>query len=230
MNRVVLGLDLGQVQDYSALCALETSRPEGERLLQHEVRALKRWPLGTPYERVALDVATACARPAVQGADLVVDETGVGRPVVEMVRGQRPACGRLIPVTITGGHAVTQYAPGAWRVAKVVLISTLQVLLGSRRLRFAEGLPLTPALLRELDDYRVKVTENASETFGARQGANDDLVLSVALACWYAERCAPLAVGDLGVSARPSPFARGAVPPGVFAARTGAEPGRGRTW
>ena len=38
-------------------------------------------------------------------------------------------------------------------------------------------------LIRELETFRVKITEAANETFGAwREGQHDDLLLAVALA------------------------------------------------
>ena len=51
----------------------------------------------------------------------------------------------------------------------------------------------------------------ANETFGVwREGQHDDLVLAVALACWWAERCPPLGnVNDLNWSRARK--ARGAV-------------------
>jgi hypothetical protein len=56
------------------------------------------------------------------------------------------------------------------------------------RPRIAGGVQ-TDRLVRELQNFRVKLTVAAHETFGAwREGDHDDLVLAVALACWLAER------------------------------------------
>jgi hypothetical protein len=46
---------------------------------------------------------------------------------------------------------------------------------------------LASVLVQELLNFRVKITEAANETFGAGDGEHDDIVLAVALACWYAE-------------------------------------------
>jgi hypothetical protein len=44
-------------------------------------------------------------------------------------------------------------------------------------------------LVRELENFRVKITGTANETFEAwREAQYDDLVLAAALACWLAER------------------------------------------
>jgi hypothetical protein len=46
--------------------------------------------------------------------------------------------------------------------------------------------------MRELQQFQVKVTAAAHETFGVwRDGQHDDLVLAVALACWWSERTPP---------------------------------------
>src|SRR5262249_19043086 len=73
---------------------------------------------------------------------------------------------------------------GAWHVPKKELVSTLQVLLQGRRLKVA-AVPERDVLLKELLNFKVKVTVGAAETFEAwRERDHDDLVLAVALACW----------------------------------------------
>jgi hypothetical protein len=68
-------------------------------------------------------------------------------------------------------------------------VSNLQVLFQAGRLRVAEGLPEARTLINELINFRVKITANAHDTYEAwREGTHDDLVLAVALACWYGER------------------------------------------
>ena len=129
---------------------------------------------------------------------LVVDQTGVGRPVVDMLedglRG-RVTC-QFCPITITGGHEVTKSAAGELRVPKKELVGGLQVLLQTRRLKVARALPEAATLVRELETFRVKVTEAANETFGAwREGQHDDLVLAVGLAAWVGEKCLPAGPG-----------------------------------
>jgi hypothetical protein len=69
-------------------------------------------------------------------------------------------------------------------------------------------------LVREMANFRVKITAAANETFGVwREGQHDDLVLGVALACWWAEhtpRLGPEAFGCGGGSLIDE------APPGVF--------------
>ena len=121
-------------------------------------------------------------RPQLQWrAELVVDATGVGAPVVEQLKeaGLNP-----VPVTITSGQRVKRVA-GAWRVPKRVLIGGLVGAVESGRLRVARGLPCAEAFKRELRAFRVAVTSHRHSSFGG-VGEHDDLVIAVALAVWWA--------------------------------------------
>ena len=179
-----VGLDLGQAQDYTALCIMETMGSGDARAFH--VRHLERFRLGTSYPAIVDRVKNVLATDALRRRSvLVVDASGVGSPVVDLLRqaGLQP-----VAVTITGGNAPTR-EPGGWNVPKRDLVSSLQVLLQSGRLKFAESLPDMAVLLRELLAFQVKITDDAHDTYGAwREGAHDDLVLCVALACWYATR------------------------------------------
>ncbi len=152
------------------------------------LRHLERFELGTPYpamvERVAAMRATAPL--SVDRSILVVDETGVGRPVVDMFKqaGQRP-----VPVTITAGFTVKyDDADGSYTVPKRDLVTTMALLLEQHRLLIPPSLPLAELLTKELQAFKRKVTPVGSDTYAAgREGQHDDLVLAVALAAWYRE-------------------------------------------
>jgi hypothetical protein len=163
----------------------------------YAVRHLVRWPLRTPYAEVASDLAGLFSQPPLSGSALALDRTGVGAAVLEIIAAARPDC-RRVPVLITAGHQVNHEADG-WHVPKKELVSALQVLLQTRRLKVAK-LPLRDVLLKELENFKVKVTAAANETFEAwRERDNDDLVLATALAAWLAER-----TPDYDGSGRPS--------------------------
>lgn len=186
-GRFYAGLDLGQAQDYSALSIVEGIKtPDKPR---YDLRHLERFPLGTLYPAIV-----NCTRERLSDkrlrdkVQLVVDATGVGRPVVDMLNeaGLSP-----IGVTITGGNEVTpDPVLAAYRVPKRDLVSTLQVLLQSKRLRIDENSPQAQTLVKELLSFQVKIDlKTAHDSYGAwREGAHDDLVLSVALAVWFAEQ------------------------------------------
>jgi hypothetical protein len=188
------GLDLGQARDFTALAVLERrTLPDPQvssRVVAHyAVRHLERFPLGTAYTAVCARLAQLFAQPPLAGSLLAVDQTGAGRPVIDRLRGARIQA-RVLPVTITAGHQATAADGGGWLVPKKELVSTLQVLLAARRLQVSPTLAEAPTLVRELLQFQVKVTRAAHETFGTwQEGQHDDLVLAVALAAWYAERC-----------------------------------------
>lgn len=200
----VFGLDLAQASDYSAIAGLEQSAtPEGRSA--YAVRYLRRWPIGTSYVDIVGDVAKLLARPERRGP-LIVDGTGVGRPVLDVFR-QRGVPG-IVPVTITAGHEATRSDDGGWHVPKKELVAAVQVLLQSRRLVIASGLAEAATLSAELMNFRVKITAAANETFGTwREGDHDDLLLSVAMACWYGERHT-LGPYKIGSRQRPTIFQR----------------------
>jgi hypothetical protein len=211
----IIGVDLGQQKDYTAICVTErTHVPDGEMYndhyyhrgrrvfwasqpvrLEYRVRHLERPRLGTPYPDV---VGRIVELVKTIGGDLalVVDATGVGLPVVEMLHSRlekelekTDVKVRWCNVTITGGDTVTRIRGGA-RVPKRDLVSAPLVLMQYGQLKIAEGLALKDTLVKELLNFRVKINiSTAHDSYEAwREGDHDDLVLSVALACWAGER------------------------------------------
>lgn len=192
--RRIIGLDLGQQADFTALALLESQYKWPQ---SYDCPALKRWPLGTSYTTIVDDLVSIFRRrPELNKSMLVVDQTGVGRPVVEMIRNGLLASqvlhgGVLVGVTITGGSATTVVETGQWHVPKRVLVSNLSVLLQGKRLRVAPSLPDARVLVREMQTLKVKITLAGNETFEAwRERDHDDLVLAVALAAWAGENVA----------------------------------------
>lgn len=180
MGVFTLGLDLGQAADYSALVVVES---EADR---YDVRDIHRWPLRTPYPAIVADVRGRLHMPPLAGAALIVDATGVGRPVVDMFATQNVYC---TPVMITAGAQASRDADGYEYVPKRELVSTVQVMLQSQRLKIARALPEAATLAQELLSFQTKITAAANETYGSwREGTHDDLVLALALALWHAER------------------------------------------
>jgi hypothetical protein len=186
--RYTLGLDLGQASDYTALVIVESSLETEPKLA---IRHIQRLALGTSYPKIAECVAALLRREELAvGCDLVVDSTGVGRPVMDLLR----RCGlRPVAVTITGGDAVTHNDTDGFRVPKRDLVMILQVLLQEGRLKCA-NLPGAEVLQAELSNFRVTINPTTGhDSYGAgpasawREGEHDDLVLAAALACWYVE-------------------------------------------
>ena len=192
-----LGLDLGQAFDYTAIAIIEKIPPSGgdgkaraEDLFL--LRYLDRLNLGTPYPEVVRRVKGLLQTPPVAGdVYCVVDATGGGIPVVDMFREAKVF--PLVAITITGGHTVSQDGRN-YTVPKRDLVSLLQVHLQNDRLRIAEGLPLAKILVREMQNFRMKINiATGHDSYEAwREGDHDDLVLAVALALWYAVELRPV--------------------------------------
>jgi hypothetical protein len=156
-----------------------------------DVLHLERLPLKLAYPEQVARIAAIMRRAPIanSGAELVVDQTGVGRPVIDMFRraGLRP-----IGVTITAGDKESR-VPGVypeWRVSKLQLVSRLQALLNFGELKIAKGLSEARAFVTELQDFRATISESGYTRFGAREGQHDDLVLSVAIGAWLASNSA----------------------------------------
>jgi len=189
-----VGLDLGQANDYTAIAVVEETGERGESPLH--VRHLERPPLGTYYPEQVARVKELVTDPALAEdfyddwgtkvrsypPELVVDATGVGRPVVDMLRKEDLS---FSPVLITGGD-IEHHEHGFYRVPKRNLVSSVQIALQSGQLKIAEELELAETLRRELLNFRIKVNiSTAHDSYEAwREGDHDDLVLAVALACW----------------------------------------------
>lgn len=214
-TRFVVGVDLGQSADPTAIAVLEYAagvidtgsdyerhigqtehlQSDAERI---DVRHLERLPLGLSYPAQVQYVSDLLQRePLYSGrTDLVVDETGVGRPVADLFddTGLRP-----IRVSITAGSEVKAQGNRRWHVAKTVLISTLDARLHTGELRFADKLTESAAMREELKDFRRHVGAAGRFTYEARQGKHDDLVLAVAISLWWAVRPPPGSDGGVGV-------------------------------
>ena len=204
----LLGLDLGQATDHSALAVVErVQNPQRDEVAQYAVRRLQRWDLHTPYRTVVEDVRQLLEQPSLakMRCVLVLDATGVGRPVVEMVLQADLPLPRLFPIFIHGGDKARE-AEGTWRVPKRDLATTLAVLLQNHRLQIAPALPLAQTLAEELANFRVKIDpKTAHESFAAwREKEHDDLVLATALACWVGEQV-PLELGRPTLRVRAGP-------------------------
>ena len=194
-----LGLDLGQRQDHSALAIVErrergagqfnyvdwrvAQAPERGQLV---VRHLERMELGTPYIDVVRRVVEVVGKPSLAGKKrLVVDATGVGMPVVEMLVAAKPGC-EVMPVMMTGG-AAEHHDGRVWLVPKIDLMAGLQSLIEREQLGIARRMRESGRLVKELMSVTATVRKSRRLRVGAEgSGDHDDLVVAVALACWAA--------------------------------------------
>jgi hypothetical protein len=195
----VVGLDLGQANDFTAATVLdrvlqfELDWREREplnhtRKFSYEVPHLQRFRLGTSYPDIVAAIGKLMASLPQRKArpKLIVDATGVGRPIVDMFSKARLS---PVAVTITGGTNETSSSDFDHNVPKRNLVGALQVVMQSGRLKIARGLPEADVLVSELANFKVKISASGHDSYEAwRESVHDDLVLSASIAVWFAER------------------------------------------
>ena len=203
----ILGCDLGQASDPSAAAvvdrvanaaAIDPDNQLPQRGFKLLCRGLKRYPLGVDYCDVCESVLS------VPSDVLVVDFTGVGRPVVDLLRrmamGDRlgkpraePYRGKIVPVIFAASNVVlrgkTEARGRHYVVPKVDIVSSTMIAQQQKLLSLPSG-PLVESLLREMADFRIRYTASANVTMGNAPGKHDDLLIALCLACWYALRFA----------------------------------------
>ena len=182
---ISIGVDLGKMRDHSAIAVVrrpETfvrtatlhpwtvidERRDGPAALIH----MEKIPLGTPYVKVVERIRQVAQHPELGAGkrQVVVDATGVGMPVVDMLRAVRLGC-ELKPVTITGGMG-ENYSRGIYSVGRSDLLSGLRSSLETKWMEIGKGQRIWPELRKQL--------------IGFGGCGADDLVLAFALAAWGA--------------------------------------------
>ena len=192
-------VDLGNQGDYTAYSVTflveqrDSDTVDGIPRKVHEIRnfyyidQLERVPLGMSYPEIVKDVKNRLQDSRLRNFRLVVDATGVGLPVLQMMsdEGLDP-----LGICITGGNN-----PGEWKdpkgrrmgytVPKRDIITVMQSIFTGRRIKIfpSEG---ARTLVDELANYKYKLSRNGSDTYEAwRESIHDDLVMSSGIGLWY---------------------------------------------
>lgn len=189
---ISVGVDIGQAVDPTAIVMLDTYRPPQTHAddwpeVRHRVRWIERVPLGTQYTAVVERIAVVAE--AAQGwgyATIVLDSTGVGRPVVDMLK--RRTSVPLRAITFTSGEHEVHPSYNVHRVPKVDLVTALETVLQGRRLEVVPDCPLQAELAAELGAFDFAMSARGHATFEAQSGSHDDLVMALCLAVWWGER------------------------------------------
>lgn len=190
-SRWALGVDVGRQGDPSALALVERVqwyRVRGTGGMAHRpaeveyrLAALRRLPLGTDYVTQACIIAGVLARPELEGCVAVLDASGVGRGVVDLLAR---TVKRLEAVTLTAGAGWSRDRDG-WKVSKTELVSRFDALLAAGEFKASATLAEAGVLRAELHDFTVGATAAGTLTFGARSGRHDDALLATMLATWW---------------------------------------------
>lgn len=184
-----VGLDLGQTRDNTAICVLEQYSVQTNRLdpstaqwaieSKAQVRHIEQIPLRTRYEDIAAQLARLINRyPLESHTTVIVDATGAGRPVVEILRkaGIRAT---IIAVTITGSGTAHYTADGI-NVPRHDIFAALEVSFQKRAFDIGTAIGSSQILRRELTELRTGS--------GHHPG---DLAMALALALWQARKFRP---------------------------------------
>lgn len=181
-----IGIDLGQKHDPTAIVVSQPAIPEGQKWPHYTVRELGRLPLGTPYPAVYKavgDVLDALVKLNIRMPTLVVDATGA----IAAVDGLRDEVGQkchLVAATFTYGDRLVldPYGLKTASVGKAYLVNRLQVLIQSSRLHIPAMKPDAAVMMTELQNYEIRVDEDANDKYGAfKVGTHDDLVTGLGL-------------------------------------------------
>lgn len=194
-----VSVDPGQANDFTAILTGETYAA-AERTYQHDTQTVfigethirhldrtiysfriisaHRCTLGTSYPIVCEQIRSIVAE--VQDCDLIVDHTGVGRGVVDILRGKGL---RPFSITITHGQQWTQKNREI-NCAKLELIGCLVTAAQEGRLQFAADIPLRDVIAEEIAKLTARRTATNELTFEASGGVHDDLVMSLACGVW----------------------------------------------
>ena len=209
---VGVGVDLGQRHDPTALVVAEAIPAGGPRAPEHRfvVRELGRLPLGTGYPQVYAAIAAVLRGVRAHGCErphLCVDATGAVPAVDALRHVLRDLPCRLTAVTFTYGDRFVRDVQGVGTASlgKAYLVSRLQVLFQTDRIDLPPSKAEAAAMVRELQDYEIRVDPNANEQYGAfSTGAHDDLVTALGLATL--EPPAPPSATYLGADDRAGGF------------------------
>jgi hypothetical protein len=185
-NLILMGIDIGQKREQTAISVVEFEERETDRRTVHHfvVRHLELLPVGTSYPAVAerlSQVTRGIRRKNDQSPYLYVDATGLGQPIIDLLYKETTGIGLITPVYFTHGDQRNQKGIQV-KLGKAYLVSRLQMLLQTGRLH----LPRTAEserLAEELLNYEIRVDENANDRYAAfRVGAHDELVTALGLA------------------------------------------------
>lgn len=183
----VVGIDIGSLVDYTAVCVLEIGRDRGQVIQYMNCIYLDRLQIGQSYLSQIDEIAVILRK--IPGASVALDFTGIGNPVSQLWG----ACGMKIDtkISIHGGDKKS-YENGITYIPKRDIIGGITVGLQSGKLKFAAGLPLIKEIVNELISYEVKINPSTGhDSYNARSGQHDDMILALGCAVAQAHNNTP---------------------------------------
>ena len=194
-TRIYLGLDLGKRQDHTAIAVLELRWRFGPKdnvtqaIAQYPTLVLSystRLPLDTETTRIPQLVRDTLQRFAPAYGEpprvdkLLVDATGIGHTIVELIRKNQPKA-QVKPVTLTNGHVDRQLKDGYLSLPRPDLVNSLKMVFELGNIQLLDSAPGFIDMERELVQFQPS----------GDQQEHDDLVMALAMAVWQAAKDYP---------------------------------------
>jgi hypothetical protein len=208
-KKFIFAVDLGQVNDYTALIILERQQEVTTTLVctvkDPSLAQGKDWKPKITFKdalyscryiermrNLSYPVMIERIRKVIENPEienrykLVLDQTGVGRPIYDLFKLTGLD---IFGVTITGGNEDHKRTGSEWSVAKCNLVGVTQVISQANppRLKYAADLADLDLLRNEISNFKVIVSKSANELFSVREGLHDDLILALSLGLWFGE-------------------------------------------
>lgn len=199
-SRFWLGVDLAQAQDNTALvCVHDECLPVwagGRQALGPRRRTIVFADKfkGVSYPDVVSHVIRTMLKEPLRGrAKLVIDASGLGRVVSDLLHEQR-----------INHHAIQMTVGQNWvekdryvNVGKMLLLETLSLMFATGGLTFAHDLPLREDLLAELETFQLEQTAAGNQIIvqGKSGAHHGDLAIALAVAVFASEHLVPGFVG-----------------------------------
>jgi hypothetical protein len=149
------GLDSGKLQDYSVLSVAKVEDNTIKLFYMHE------FPLETPYSQVIGHLAKANEKFLFQ--KVLVDQTGVGEPILEEIRSQGMNCVEGLKFTAE---------------TKEELLTGLKILMEQERL----AIPYHRRLCEQINEQQYAYSKSGHLQFSHSPNSHDDMLWSLALA------------------------------------------------
>jgi phage FluMu gp28-like protein len=149
------GVDFGKLQDYSVFTVL---RREGDVL---ELVYMYQFPLETPYSQVIGHLVRGNQK--FQFRSVLVDQTGVGEPVLEEIRNQGLRNVEGVKFTVQ---------------AKEELLTSLKIAMEQNRL----AIPYHRQLCQQINEQQCEYSKSGHLQFSHPENSHDDMLWALALA------------------------------------------------
>jgi phage FluMu gp28-like protein len=150
------GADFGKLQDYSVITVLKR---EGDVL---KLVYLYQFPLETPYTNVIGHLVRANQK--LKFRKVLVDQTGVGEPVLEEIRNQGLSNVEGLKFTVQ---------------TKEELLSNLKIAMEQNRL----AIPYHRQLCQQINEQQYAYSKSGHLQFSHPVNSHDDMLWSLALSC-----------------------------------------------